>query len=505
MGARLKVSIIILIPALLAILAVAQYASTSLGYVKFTIELYDSKGLKIANSFGIAIIPDNLKIIAQVYAVAPPNHDSPVVEVHKGELKGGTLTLQPKGLLGKIAQAWVDFERSRGVNPAYSDAGLELNLWIIDEETSTVLQRISYFYTYNPEGLLNGDKRHYIIKIAINTTQASTQTEGAEDPLQDQCTYYYNWKLNFSVTPERNLSAYGYENVEYRNGAWYIKAPILSVYNKHTYSSPISSWIGLSNVEFKAAIGIGLGIEKKLKEGELTGGLDGKSYLGGITRSVIADSGWSTLPIGGEEWAYIWIWARPVMLFYNEYLTIQCPDFTYKEYTGWDKIEFFVQDIIIEYAGQIGGKDLYRIIGSESYSPLPSYITSWLFNNTLSEYIHVISLDKNKGHSFSFILLPIKACAPSFELPLGASLAEVLASTGLPHFAPLAAMMAPSIPHEGLETIYVSGGVYNHGPLSEDLYLRVSKLQYRKDPPWWKPWEDPCYYQLPAFMYIESR
>ncbi len=510
MGARLKVLMTMtLIPALLAILAMAQYANPGPGYVKFTIELYDSKGLKVTNLFGTAIIPNNLKIIAQVYAVAPPNHDSPVVEIHKGELKGGTLTLQPKGLLGKIAQAWVDFERSRGVSPAYSDAGMELNLWIIDKETGTVLQRVSYFYPYNPKGLLNGEKRYYTVKIAINTTQTSTQIEGTREPLQGQCAYYYTWKLNFSVTPETDLSVFGYGNVKYYNGAWYVKLPILSIYNKYTYSGLIDPSIGLTiekKTEFKASIGIGAGIEKKLRQGDITGGLNGDVYLGGVARSVVTDSGWAPLPIDREEWAYVWIWARPVMMFYNEYFTIICPGSKYEEYTGIDKVEFFVQDIITEYAGQINGKDVYRIVGGISYSPPSSYIIDWLFNDTLSEYRYVASLGEGEGYTFN-VLIPsaIDVCSADFEVSLGIPLASILVSVGMAHFAPLAVMIAPSLSYGESETIYVSGVIYNHGPYSEYLNLKISKLQYRKDPPWWKPWEDPCYYQVPVSMYIESR
>ncbi len=157
MVTRLKALLVItLILTPLAIIAASQYVNSGPGHVKFTIELYEANGRKITNFLGTSTIPDNIKITAQVYAIAPPNHDSPVVEVHRGELKERSLTLQPKGPLGKIAQAWVNFERARGFKPDYSNVSLELNLWIVDKTTSKVLQRVSYFYPYNPKGLLNG-------------------------------------------------------------------------------------------------------------------------------------------------------------------------------------------------------------------------------------------------------------------------------------------------------------------------------------------------------------
>lgn len=516
MDTRLKALLAItLILAPLATIAASQYVNSGPGHVKFTIELYDASGRKITNILGMPTIPDNIKIIAQVYAIAPPNHDSPVVEIYRGELRGRSLTLQPKGLMGRIAQAWIDFERSRSFKPDYSNVSLELNLWIVDKITGKVLQRVSYFYPYNPKGLLNGKKWDYTVKIAINTTQANTQEGGPKDkkgePLQVGGLSYYIWKLNFTVTPEVNLSVFGYENVKYHKGAYYIKLPILTIYNVFYYlSSNIGSSIELTHekmTEFKASIGIGVGIEKKLKEGDVTGGLNGEVYLGGTSRSVIATMYRWIPPVGGASWAYVWIWARPVMLFYNEYYVVVCSGYTYEEYTGRDKVEFFVQDIITEYAGNINGKDVYIIESGVTNTTPPDYIIDWLFNDTLSEYKLMKSLSPGESYPFR-VLIPstIDTCSADFEVSLGIPLAAVLVAAGMPRFAPLAVMVAPSLSYGESETIYIGGGIENLGSVYDEiLYLRVSKLQFRKDPPWWKFWEDPCYYNVPVSMYIESR
>jgi len=51
----------------------------------------------------------------------------------------------------------------------------------------------------------------------------------------------------------------------------------------------------------------------------------------------------------------------------------------------------------------------------------------------------------------------------------------------------------------------VSGGIKNEGnEYHEYLYMRLSKVQYRRDPPWYCLWCDPCYYGVPVGMYFIS-
>ncbi len=490
-------------------LALTSYTVNRLGYIKFVIEVYDENGRLITDVLGRPTIPDNIKVYAQVYAIMPPNSGDVMTEIYRGEVKGRSLVLEAKGNLSKVAQAWAKFEGVKEVKPGYSSTSLELNLWLVDSKTYKVIQRVSYFYPYDPQELLNGKKWEYTVKIAINTTKTRAESGTVVEP-QQGCMYYYVWELNSTVTPEADLSAFGQDNVKYYEGAWYVKIPILSIHNNYTLSGEVDAAIGLvfeKKTEFKAAIGIGVEVAKKLKGGDITGGLNKKVYLGGVTRSVFTDSFWVPDSVSANEWAYVWIWARPVMEFYNEYLVVACPpSYIYRHYTGNDKVEFFVQDIVTEYEGVINGRDVYRIVGGIAYEPPPSYITSWLFNITLSNYRYVTYLDPGQGHNFR-VIIPnaIDTCSADFEVSLGIPLAVVLTAIGMPEFAPLAVMMAPSLSYGESETVYISGGVQNDGPYTEYLYLRISELQYKKDPPWWKFWEDPCYYRVPVSMYIESR
>ncbi len=144
------------------------------------------------------------------------------------------------------------------------------------------------------------------------------------------------------------------------------------------------------------------------------------------------------------------------MLFYNEYFVAVCPSYTYEEYTGRDKVEFFVQDIITV---KDESADRYDIVGGIEYNPPPNYITDWLFNDTLSDYKYIDTLSPNEVEPLS-VLIPsyIDTCGADYEVSLGIPLAAILAAMKIPYapyFAPLAVMIAPSLSYGESETIYV--------------------------------------------------
>jgi hypothetical protein len=490
-------------------LGLSGYVGWGPGYVRFTIEFYDSEGYKYANLPGFPALPSNVEVYAQVYALAPPNYGSVVVEVFKGELEGSSLTLRPEGALRDVAEAWVDFERTRSPKGSinYNEAGLELNLWIVDKHTGSVLQRVSYFYAYNPYKLLNGEKRDYTVKVAFDPGEV--KVKGTRETFAG-CNLLFEWRLKYSVVPELNLTVYGESNIMMHNGAWYVKTPILIIHNanadgKRGSKVLISSSIDLpSMTAFKASIGIGRGVEEKLREGDVTGGLDGRVYVGGIVRGIDADSYWSLGAVGESEWAYVWVWARPVMLFYREYRVIHCHERVSEEYTGFDKVEFIIQDVITEHSGRINEKDLYRILGGASHTPPPSYITDWLLNDTLSEYKYMQAFKPREG--WSFITYFITSCDIDFKVVVGSSLASLLETVGLRHLAPLAVMMPIPVSGDGRREYQPIGlGLENYGDRVAIVYMKVSELHFRSEPPWWGLWRDPCYYRIPVFMYFEAR
>jgi hypothetical protein len=499
--ASLLVVIALLLPTASYVLAQQSKA----GAIVFHLELYDERGRPITGLGALSKLAE-LEVFAQVYAITPPDDPDVLKEVHKGKVRGLTLRLEARGALKDVAEGWVRFEGKRGPVTRDSETAVQLNLWIVNKTSGEVVQRVSYYYTYSPKGILEGEERAYKVKIAVpkKAKGASGSEIEANIRVADGCYGYFYWKPVYRITPDTYVQAGGppevYDHLLRRDGTLYIRTPLLTIYNPLSSLNSISaSIISGDYTWFYAAIGIGFEVERKLKNGDVTGGLSGKVYLGGKSLDMkvsFTDVVSNVQP--GEE-AYIWIWARPVYVFYYEYY-VDC--LGYETYTGRDKVEFFVQDVVKTYNPQLG---VYYIEGGVRRERLPSFIRDWIFNSTLTEYVSTYSLRPSEAIRLSdFLETYVDTCSADFEVPLGPVLAAAVRRVAA-HLVSLSVMIGPSISWGESETVYVDGTIKNEGQYYEYLYIRKSKLSYRKDPPWWCFWCSPCYYKVPVSLYIESR
>ena len=491
------------------LLSVASHQGPSVGAIVFHIEFYDEKGNPLtADLLGRSVTPRDLEVRAQVFAITSPDDPAVIREVYRGLVKGLTLRLEARGLLREVAERWVEFEKRRGPPTRDSETAVQLNLWIVNKTSGEILQRVSYYYTYSPKGLLEGEERVHKVKVAIPKKSGEGQSEAKTKPYIEPyiasgpCAGGTWWEPKYKVVPENYTQAYG-EHITYRYGTWYVRTPLLTVYNRYPASSPITAGLTLaaeSKSWFYVAAGIGFEIEAKLKSGDVTGGLDGKVYLAGRSREDKVSFGAIISLVQPLEEAYIWIWTRPVMILYDEY-TVDCLCYTYR--TGNQKIEFFIQDYVKWYDSQVG---VYRPEGGVRREPLPSFIRNWLFNDTLSEWKYVYRLDPGQGVRLGDLIQSFDTCQADFEISLGPLLATVIfKNPKVAHLVSLAVQIDPGLSWGESETRYVGGVVYNEGSYVEYLYFRISKLSYKKDPPWWCFWCSPCYYKVPVSIYIDSR
>jgi hypothetical protein len=477
------------------------------GAIVFHLELYDERGRPLT-SLGALSKPRELEVFAQVYAITPPDDPDVLKEVHKDKVRGVTLRLEARGALRDIAEGWVRFEEKRGPVTRDSETAVQLNLWIVNKTSGEVVQRVSYYYTYSPKGILEGEERAYKVKIAVpKKAKGAGQSEiEANIRVANGCHGYFYWKPVYRITPDTYVQVGGppevYDHLLWRDGTLYIRTPLLTIYNVYRSSSPILASIEYGSEKytwFYVAIGIGFEVEKKLKNGDVTGGLSGKVYLGGKSldmRVSFTDVVSNVQP--GEE-AYIWIWARPVYVFYYEYY-VDC--LGYETYTGRDKVEFFVQDVVKTYNPQLKA---YYIEGGVRRERLPSFIREWIFNSTLTEYVYTYALGPNEAIRLrDFLRAYVDTCQADFEVSIGPVLAAAVRRVAA-HLVSLSVMIGPSISWGESETVYIGGTIKNEGQYYEYLYIRQSKLLYRKDPPWWCFWCSPCYYKIPVSLYIESR
>ena len=472
------------------------------GAVVFQVGLYNEDGEPLSTDIlGKNFMPRSVEVIAQIYAITPPGDPAVLREVYRGKIDGLILRLEASGLLREVAEKWVEFEKRRGPPTRDSETAVQVNLWIIDKANCNILQRVSYYYTYSPKGLLEGEERVYKIKVAV--PRGGEQVGRQVDRGIGTCSISPWWKPKYIIVPENYTQAYG-EHIMYRDGTWYVRTPLLTIQSTRLNASTLVSDIVIGYiVGFHVAQVMGFEIEAKLKNGNNTDWLDGKVYLAGMSRREKVSFG-NILHLDrrpGE--VYSWIWTRPIMILYDEYMS----DNEGSRRTGYQKIEFFIQDYAKWYDDQI---NKYQLEGGVRKEPLPSFMREWLLNDTLSEWRLVYTLYPDSPYDFiTFDILAhmkyVDACNADFELPLGALLTPVVVGDPrISHLAPLTVLVTPSLSIDEPVKLSVSIGLMNHGPYVEHVYLRFSKVSYRKDPPWWCLWCSPCYYEVPVAMYFRS-
>ena len=468
------------------------------GAIVFHLELYNERGRPIT-ILGALSKPVELEVFAQVYAITPPDDPGVLREVYKGRVRGLTLRLEARGVLRDVAEGWVRFEERRGPVSRDSETAVQLNLWIVNRTSGEVVQRVSYYYTYSPKGVLEGEERAYRVKIAV-----PKKAKGADIRVADGCRGYFEWRPVYMITPTTYTQVDGppevYNHLLWRDGTWYIRTPLLTIYNPLSSLNSISAFIISDDYTwFYAAIGIGFEVERKLKNGDVTGGLSGKVYLGGKSLDMKVSFVRIVESVQPWEEAYIWIWARPVYIFYREY-RVDCIG---EARTGHEKVDFFVQDVVKTYDSQL---KVYYIEGGDRRERLPSFIREWMFNDTLTEYVYMYALRPDWSTLLCDLLeVFVDTCSADSKVSIAPVLSAAVQRVA-PHLAPLSVMIGPSIPWGASETeLYFRGFIKNNGQYYEYLYIRQSKLPYRKDPPWWCLWCSPCYYKVPVSLYIESR
>jgi len=484
------------------------------GAIVFHLELYDERGRPLTG-LGALSKPAELEVFAQVYAITPPDDPDVLREVHKGKVRGLTLRLEARGALKDVAEGWVRFEEKRGPVTRDSGTAVQLNLWIINKTSGEVVQRVSYYYTYSPKGILEGEERAYKVKIAVpKKAKGAGQSEiEADIRVTFVCPEYFYWERVYTITPDTYVQAGKpsevFNYLRWYNGAWYIKTPLLTVNNTvPTYSSPVLMAITYDKLyvtAFDVSIGIGFEVERKLRNKiDIFGGLSGEVYRGGLSWKETVYFGRGDYVYPGEE-VYVWIWARPVFAFYREHVVDCLGD----SLTGKEKVEFFVQDAIKIYVSEL---QAYTFDGDITKGPLPGFIRRWIFNDTLTEKIYnAFTLDPSDPARKAVTLAALirsyyDTCTAGFEVPVGIAIAtSAIFFPELAPFVTLLVVISPSLSYSESETVYVNGVIEVKGSIREYLDIYRSKLPYRKDPPWWCLWCSPCYYKVPVSLYIESR
>jgi len=132
-------SLLIVLAILLPLASYAIAQQYKAGAIVFHLELYDERGRPIT-TLGALSKPAELEVLAQVYAITPPDDPDVLKEVHKGKVRGLTLRLEARGALRDVAEGWVKFEEKRGPVTRDSERAVQLNLWIVNKTSGEVVQ-----------------------------------------------------------------------------------------------------------------------------------------------------------------------------------------------------------------------------------------------------------------------------------------------------------------------------------------------------------------------------
>jgi hypothetical protein len=301
------------------------------------------------------------------------------------------------------------------------------------------------------------------------------------------------------------------------DGLLYIATPILIIDNTQNKGF-IWAFISMSRDDAKLEARLSFSTDKVLPDA-LQGKVPsiniqlGQATFGGKSYYYAYD-----LPVcpGRARWAYIW--ARPIFEWYSIY--------QYLKWTRGGEVKFeYIRDDITAYISNVLTSG--PIILGGTFDGLPAdTIMQTFFNGASITYV-VGPFNPRTGSYLSSIFKSCDTCGSGFEVgvPVGAIVAAgvcaVASATlgGLPLVAcpaitAIASGFQVSLDYEPAN-IYIDGWILNGGAwtvgyacptqaqdITVYMYFATSRFNYMQPPPWWCFWCSPCYYKVPAGIYV---
>ena len=487
---KFKVAVpLLIIVSLIGMSIVYNMNNTSINKVPrilIHIDLVDQQG-NILNE-------ENTSIIAQVYAVAPPTMDQPLIEVYKGTLRTGLLELNLENkVFNDIVGAFVKKYEALAGNSPYALRAIKkfteminVNIWVIKDHK--LVARLRDYLSYSPISLVNGDIIRYRIKVPISQDSSQAPIVPSDGPI---CEPGYSWRLKWWVGPE-NMT-YNSDYMKYINGKPYLKWPILVVENTNQNSSTLNGSIIISSQAASGvyySIGIGFQIESKLQNGSFNIATDLTLYKSSSMKSYVVNGGANFANLSyGQVFTY-YIYGRPILEFWEEWFEwIGCP-WRPSYPTGYQSVDAIVQDLSVV---NVGG--FLRYDGGVEYR-WPYWLDrSLLFNYTFAEKKNFIVLNNTfREFYLSEFYSWYDTCDSSFEVSL--TLLPLKLGLGDKSWAVTLTLIPVSFGYEDTRLMYINGLIainsYYH---NEWIYTWMSKFRWVRGT---------CEFHVPVFLYFES-
>jgi hypothetical protein len=461
-------------------------------YVEVSIRLLDESGREIPLG--------DYRVYAQIYALAPTELGGPLVEIFRGEVRRGVVRIYLEGVFKRIVENYANryLELARGDKRALEALEgftemLNVNLWV--EKGDVLVARHVDYISYSPLKLMRGEpvKRVVEIRVDASTPMALPSNRDVKPLNGPLCEKTYWWEVKWWVGLE-NMT-YNEDYMRVINGRTYIKWPILIVENTYPVSSTLDANIAIfstyaSGVYF--TIGIGFGIENKLRSGNFSFARDITLFKASDIKAYVAYAIRHLDDISAGQIAMYYIYARPYLVFLEEW--VGYPDCPWRPRypTGYQRVDGVVEDLAVESTGRG-----FRYVDGVEYR-CPYWLErDFLFNSTLSSRVYVATLSSTRTiYYFDEFFQWYDTCDLSFEVPVSfAFLAIPLAQLGM-SWAKLLAGITASFGVVDTQSVYVFGYLEIDNYVANELiYVRMSSYRFRKGS---------CEMSVPVVMYFES-
>jgi hypothetical protein len=461
-------------------------------YVEVSIRLLDESGREIPLG--------DYRVYAQIYALAPRELGGPLVEIFRGEARRGVVRIYLEGVFKRIVENYANryLELARGDKRALEALEgftemLNVNLWV--EKGDVLVARHVDYISYSPLKLMRGEPVKRVVEIHIGASTPITPPSNRDvKPLNGPlCEKAYWWEVKWWVGLE-NMT-YNEDYMRVINGRTYIKWPILIVENTYPVSSTLGGMISITSIYASGVyftIGIGFGIENKLRSGNFSFARDITLYKASDLKAYVAAGGrYFTNLLAGQIVMY-YIYARPYLVFLEEW--VGYPDCPWRPRypTGYQRVDGVVEDLAVELVG-----NTFKYVDGLEYR-WPYWLErDFLFNSTLSSRVYVATLNSTRTMYYFFEFFQwYDTCNLSFEVPVSfAFLAIPLAQLGM-SWAKLLAGITASFGIVDAYAVFIYGYIQIENYVANELiYVRMSSYRFRKGS---------CEMSVPVVMYFES-
>jgi len=341
----------------------------------------------------------------------------------------------------------------------------------------------------------------------------------------NECNVQFSWRLKKTIDIAETMTHV--DNglpTRYENGEHWVAVPFLVIHNydKGGKGTPddgvLAAYLEIGpddGVRFGMISVAGPNLTDRIVQGDWIAALAGEVEVVGDSftseRIVIPVPTHATR---GGETSFGYIFARPIVRLLEELVTIECNGNVQEVFTGYQRIDVYIEDFLIYYSTATIDVALF---GEVLFNDTPEWMVDFLVVEGGYSYLEDIRIPRTPLEDGvlepdEVIILEAvvshldssAACEThDYAIPVGLTLAAASAEPdygwlGLGVSLPM--IVGPS-PIGYAEAPGVIGNSMN-GLAPEEMFVAVSVVEYRRDPGVGCLWCEPCYYRLPLYIFV---